>query len=78
MEAPGEETGRVGVSDLMGVGECEAEDPTLPTEPTPLAILAIWLMEYGDGAEAYMAELYEPFMYEGVEVEVGEYPLAMS
>ena len=34
IEAPGEDTGRVGVSDLMGVGECEAEDPTDPTDPT--------------------------------------------
>jgi len=45
MEAPGDDTGKVGVSDLMGVGEWDADDPTLPTEPTPLAILAIWLME---------------------------------
>lgn len=34
MVAPGEDTGRVGVSDLMGVGEWDADDPTEPTDPT--------------------------------------------
>lgn len=34
MEAPGDDTGRVGVSDFMGVGEWDAEEPTDPTEPT--------------------------------------------
>ena len=30
--SPGEETGSVGVSDLMGVGEWEAEEPIEPTD----------------------------------------------
>ena len=34
MDAPGDDTGSVGVSDLIGVGECDAEEPTEPTEPT--------------------------------------------
>ena len=30
--APGEDTGKVGVSDLMGVGEWEADEPIEPTD----------------------------------------------